>query len=212
MIKTLVMAVVLVASVFTAASAQTTTSSKNNAIVSARLITYIAPVYPATAKAGSFHNVFLNAKLGTDGKLHDLSPIDSNDDFRQAALDAASQWTYEPYSINGQPIEMNTVTSVTFSAREHGAADKPIRVSETMMARLVDRQVQPVHSSKSTGTVVLSGIIGTDGKVGNLQILSGPKPLEAASLDAVRQWTYKPYLMDGVPTEIQSTFQLNFKN
>ncbi|HEY6375135.1 MAG TPA: energy transducer TonB [Edaphobacter sp.] len=211
MIKNLVLAAVLTTSVFPVAIAQTSTSSKNNAIVSARLITYVAPIYPPNAQAGSFHGATFNARLGTNGRLHDLISIYPNDDFLKPALDAATQWIYEPYSIDGQPVEMNIILSVVFSAREHQTVNKPVRVSSAMMARLADRQVQPVSPhGKATGTVVLSGVIGTDGRVGSLQMLSGPKPLEAASLDAVQQWTYKPYLMDGVPTEIQSTFQLNF--
>jgi TonB family protein len=210
-IKNLVFGALLTTSVFPVAIAQSNISSTKSVIVSARLITYLAPICPPTAQAGSFHSVTFDGRLGTDGRLHDLTPIYPNDDFLKPALDAATQWIYEPYSIDGRPIEMNIVLSVVFSAREHQTLNKPIRVSSAMMARLVDRQVQPVRPhGKATGTVVLSGVIGTDGRVRSLQVLSGPKPLEGASLDAVQQWTYKPYLMDGVPTEIPTTFQLNF--
>jgi protein TonB len=40
-------------------------------------------------------------------------------------------------------------------------------------------------------------------------VISGPKLLQAAALEAARQWTYKPYLLNGTPTEIQT--QLTFK-
>jgi hypothetical protein len=192
--------------------AQTTAPSPGDMIVAARLLTYVRPTYPATAKEGSFHSLNFAAKLGTDGKLHNLTPLGAPDDFQQAAIDAASQWVYVPYSLDGQPIEMNVVISVTFSSQEHRPGlDKPLRVSDSMMARLVDKQPQPTYpQTDAKGSVVLSAIIGKDGRIGSVQVVSGPAPLQSPSLDAARQWIYKPYLFDGVPVEVQTTITFNF--
>lgn len=176
----------------------------------AQLTTYVRPVYPNGEKEGTFHSVTLAATLGTDGQLHNLAPLGTSDAFVQAAEDAASHWVYTPYTLNGQPIEMKTVVSVIFGAQEHRVTfDKPLRVSETVMARLIDKKIQPSHT-KTTGTVVLSVVIGRDGSVGNIQVVSGPRSLQDASLEAARQWTYKPYLVDGVPVEIATTLMFNF--
>ena len=44
-----------------------------------------------------------------------------------------------------------------------------------------------------------------DGKIENLRILSGPSELQQSALDAVRQWIYTPYLLNGDPIEVVTT-------
>ncbi len=62
-----------------------------------------------------------------------------------------------------------------------------------------------------SGTVVLSAVIGTDGKIGSLELLSSPDPaLTKASMKAVSDWEYTPYLMNGKPVEIETTITVNF--
>jgi TonB family protein len=70
--------------------------------------------------------------------------------------------------------------------------------------------VMPVYppeakKDKVTGSVVLAAIIGKDGTVENLRVVSGPEPLQKSAVDAVRQWTYKPFLLNGNPIEIKTT-------
>ena len=45
-------------------------------------------------------------------------------------------------------------------------------------------------------------MIGTDGHVENLKVVSGPKELQQSAMDAVRQWVYKPYLLNGAPVDV----------
>jgi TonB family protein len=70
----------------------------------------------------------------------------------------------------------------------------------------------PVEAKKAkiTGTVVLSAIIGKDGTVENLKVVSGPAALQQASLDAVRQWRYEPFLLNGEPVEVETTINIVF--
>ena len=62
--------------------------------------------------------------------------------------------------------------------------------------------------AKIQGTVVLSAVIGKDGNVKNIQVLSGPNELQQSSIDAVRQWIYKPYLLNGDPVEVKTTVNI----
>jgi protein TonB len=57
---------------------------------------------------------------------------------------------------------------------------------------------------------VLHAIIGKDGSIQSLQLISGPKELAPAAWDAVKQWTYKPYLLNGEPTAVDTTIMVNF--
>ncbi len=58
------------------------------------------------------------------------------------------------------------------------------------------------------GAVMLDAVIGKDGSVEKLTVVSGPKELQQSSLDAVQQWTYKPYLVNGQPVEIKTTINV----
>jgi TonB family protein len=65
-------------------------------------------------------------------------------------------------------------------------------------------------NSGTSGTVVLQGVIGTDGHVLNLHVLTGPKMLQQSALDAVKQWIYRPYLLNGEPVEVMITLNVVF--
>ncbi len=70
----------------------------------------------------------------------------------------------------------------------------------------------PAKARRSSGTVILKAIIGRDGKIRNLHIVSTPDPdLAIAAILAVRQWLYKPYLLNGLPVEVSTTVTVNFK-
>jgi len=60
------------------------------------------------------------------------------------------------------------------------------------------------------GSVVLQAIIGVDGNIENLRVLSGPTVLSVAAQQAVRQWHFKPYLQNGQPVETKSRITVNF--
>ncbi len=63
---------------------------------------------------------------------------------------------------------------------------------------------------KVQGSVVMQAVIGADGNIENLQVVSGPAILTAAAQQAVRQWRFKPYLQNGEPVETKATITVNF--
>jgi TonB family protein len=60
------------------------------------------------------------------------------------------------------------------------------------------------------GSVVLQAVVGTDGSIEDLRVLSGPAILTAAAQQAVRQWRFKPYLQNGQPVETKARITVNF--
>jgi protein TonB len=60
------------------------------------------------------------------------------------------------------------------------------------------------------GSVQLSAIISKDGSIENLKLISGHPLLVQAAIDAVRQWHYKPYVLNGEPLEVETTVIVNF--
>jgi protein TonB len=94
------------------------------------------------------------------------------------------------------------------------AAPALIRVSGPVQAALLLRRVEPQYplaarQARISGTVELSGIIGTDGRIRELHVTSGNPWLAQAALEAVRQWVYQPTLLGGKPVEVLTTIQVN---
>jgi TonB family protein len=92
-------------------------------------------------------------------------------------------------------------------------APRQLTVPAAVMAGNILTKAVPVYppaakKAKIQGTVVLSAVIGKDGNVKDIQVVSGPNELQQASIDAVRQWTYKPYLLNGDPIEVKTTVNI----
>ncbi|HTV81091.1 MAG TPA: TonB family protein [Acidobacteriaceae bacterium] len=60
------------------------------------------------------------------------------------------------------------------------------------------------------GTVVLRALISSEGKIEHLRVISGPPMLQAAAVDAVRTWTYEPYLLNGQPVTVRTQINVIF--
>lgn len=91
----------------------------------------------------------------------------------------------------------------------------PLRVTSELQMAKVLRKVIPEYpalarSARISGVVRLIGIIGKDGTIQNLQLVSGHPLLAHAALEAVRQWVYKPTLLDGKPVEVIAPIEVNF--
>ena len=93
----------------------------------------------------------------------------------------------------------------------------PLRIAlggNVQAARLINR-VQPVYpeeasKEKISGTVKLHVVIAKDGKVQQIQVVSGHPLLVQAAIDAVSQWQYQPTLLNGQPVEVDTQIDVNF--
>jgi protein TonB len=88
-------------------------------------------------------------------------------------------------------------------------------VSKGVMEGLLIHRVEPIYpplarSTRTQGLVVLTALISKEGRVEELQVVSGHPFLAKAALDAVRQWRYRPYLLNGQPVEVQAQITVNF--
>ena len=95
------------------------------------------------------------------------------------------------------------------------ASGKPVRIAGGVIAGNIVIKIAPVYPQEAkdagiSGTVVLHAIIGKEGAVESLAVVSGPKELQTAALDAVKQWRYHPYLLNGEPTAVDTTIMVHF--
>ena len=91
---------------------------------------------------------------------------------------------------------------------------KPPIVSHMMEGNLIYR-VQPTYpplarSARIQGSVVLRAVISRAGTIENLQVLNGPPLLVRAAMDAVQQWRYRPYVLNGEAVEVETQVTVNF--
>ena len=91
-----------------------------------------------------------------------------------------------------------------------------LTVSQGVSQGLLVKKVQPKYPPSALrlhveGGVQLLATISKSGDISAVKILSGDKDLSHAAADAVKQWKYKPYLLNGLPVEIQTQITVNFK-
>jgi len=92
---------------------------------------------------------------------------------------------------------------------------KRIRVAARVVEANLIRDVAPTYPPEAgrariEGAVVLLAVIGKDGSVQDVRVESGLPLLAQAAIDAVKQWRYRPYLMNGEPVEVDSRITINF--
>ena len=91
-----------------------------------------------------------------------------------------------------------------------------VRVSQGVTKGLLTYRIEPSYptvarDARIHGEVVLTALIDKDGNIENLQIVSGHPLLAPAAINAVKQWRYKPYLLNGQPVEVETTITVNFE-
>jgi protein TonB len=104
---------------------------------------------------------------------------------------------------------MSSVPKVTL------AAPQRIRVSQGVTKGLMIHRVEPTYpalakAARIQGEVVLSAVIDVNGGITNLQLISGHPMLVPSALAAVREWRYKPYLLNGQPVEVETNITVIF--
>ena len=90
-----------------------------------------------------------------------------------------------------------------------------MHISSGVAAGLILHKVMPIYpaiakAAHTGGTVTLQAIISRAGTIENLRILGGPALLQQASVDAVKQWRYRPFLLNGEPVDVETSILVVF--
>lgn len=150
------------------------------------------------------------------------------------ALAAVNQWKYQPTLVDGKPLPVSSWIMFRFRLEPHPnvevltksqsstPATKPeevgpykLRISPGVASGNLIHKVDPVYplvarAKHIHGDVVLQVTIGQDGGIIYINPVSGPSELIEASVDAVRQWQYNPYYLNGKPVEVETTLTIKF--
>lgn len=95
------------------------------------------------------------------------------------------------------------------------SAPQRVRISQGVTKGLLIRRIEPTYpplakAARVQGEVLLSAVIDINGQIQNLQLVSGHPMLVPAAIAAVKEWRYKPYLLNGQPVEVETTITVIF--
>jgi TonB family protein len=118
-------------------------------------------------------------------------------------------------AIAGSALALSVHVNGQDSGSQPSEHPKAISVSPKVMQGQRLNGPMPVYppdakKAKVQGKVVLDAVIGKDGTVEKLTVVSGPDALQKSAMDAVRDWTYKPFLLNGEPVDVKTTITVTY--
>lgn len=118
---------------------------------------------------------------------------------------------------HGSPIINNIIAATSHSVAPVATISHPasIRLSGGVTEGFLLHRVTPLYptiarTARVQGSVVMQATIGRDGTIENLRVISGPGLLIQSAMDAVKQWRYRPYLLNNEPVEVETQITVNF--
>jgi TonB family protein len=113
-------------------------------------------------------------------------------------------------ALMSRPVSASEISTVGLTQRI--ILSSPLATSATIITRPEPIYPELAKIQHLSGVVALQAFIGTDGHIHELQLLSSPSAvLTEAAEDAVKRWTYTPYLVNGEPEEVQTTISVHFR-
>lgn len=117
-----------------------------------------------------------------------------------------------PGEISGLPSGLGDGNSVISAPPQ---PPRMIRRSEGVQSGMLLHRIEPQYPAiariaRVSGSVELRAIIGRDGSVSSIEVLSGNPLLARAAAEAVRQWRYRPTILDGEAVEVETRITVNF--
>lgn len=110
---------------------------------------------------------------------------------------------------------VNSTSNLAYLPKLTVVVPQRIRISQGVTNGLLIRKVEPSYptlakAARIQGDVVLKAIIDKEGNIQDLQLVTGHPMLVQAAIDAVRQWHYRPYLLNGQAVEVETTIRVIF--
>ena len=110
---------------------------------------------------------------------------------------------------------VNATSNLAYIPKLQPVVPQRIRISQGVTSGLLLRRVEPAYpviarEARIQGNVVLKAIIDKEGSIQDLQLVTGHPMLVPAAIQAVKQWRYRPYLLNGQPVEVETTITVIF--
>jgi protein TonB len=178
------------------------------------------PPPPAAAPVHVVHQIqtdIVNGQLRTPTKIPQKVQMIKEDEAPPPAMATTGVVGGVPGGVPGGSMGgvIGSVLSATPVAVPKIATPQRVRVSSGVSQGLLIRKVPPTYpplarQARIQGTVILQAQISKTGDIENLTLISGHPMLAPAAIEAVKQWKYRPYLLNGEPVEVDTQVQVNF--
>ena len=167
-------------------SAQTASTEVSGAPMNAVTTRTVLPPLEVEVVAGDVHRT---VHPGTNSVRVDLQPGS-----------APQPLAVPPATASAASVTSNAAESVQMSADTAEVVSRPVKPGYPLLARQM----------KVQGSVILQALIGRDGLIQDLHVVSGPPILASAAQEAVKQWHFKPHYMGEEAVETQARITVNF--
>lgn len=186
-----------------------------------RLIKKVKPEYPqAAVKAGIEGKVIAEVVTDVYGRVADVTKVEGHPLLNDASVEALKKWIYEPFILDGKPVRVKFTVVVSFNLNKKGeegeaAAEQPAKASALKRKPKLIKKVTPAYpeqakKEKISGKVIIEAVTDLEGNVKKITKVVGPPILTKAAIEAVKQWKYEPYIIDGKPKAVKFTTIVNF--
>lgn len=205
-------------------------------VLHSKLTHEIMPKYPKDALDHHLQgDICIDVIVDEDGNVQNAKLADCancTSTLADAALEAVKSWKYQPTVVGGKPVAVSSWIAFRFqfviepsveiltkseSSTPSREAIRPrkLRLSSGVADANLIHKVQPEYPQEAKadhiqGDVVIQCLIGKDGSIVNSRVVSGHPLLARSALDAVRQWKYRPYSLNGEPVEVETTITIRF--
>src|SRR6202167_3324582 len=159
----------------------------------------------------------VNGQLRTPTKIPEKVQMIKEDEAPPPVMSASGVVGGVPGGIPGGQMGgvIGGMISSTPVAVPKVATPQRVRVSQGVTQGLLIRKIQPnypplARQARIQGSVLLQAEISKDGSIENLHVISGHPMLAPAAIEAVKQWKYKPYILNGEPVEVETQITVNF--
>lgn len=209
-------------------------------VLHSKLEQQITPDYSAKTRSWNLEgDVIIKVLVDQAGNVESTTWIvtpDAPATLAFAALQAIRQWKYQPTLVDGNPRPVSSWVAVRFRLsatpnveiltrsenstpqidHERLNIARKLRISSGVAESNLVQSVEPIYprealDNRIQGDVLLQVVIGKpDGAITQIHPVSGHPLLVLASLNALRQWKYKPYLLNGEPVDVETTITIKF--
>src|SRR5947209_6784709 len=181
------------------------------------------PQYPAEAKENHIEgDVTIKVQVDEHGLVSDAQALSGPEELRQAALTSVRQWTFATDSR----VPGSAQVVIAFRLEPNGDTDQPfhaaqadgmrrIRVGGNVQSSNLVTKITPIYppeakAARVQGKVRLNVLISEEGRVLDVVLIDGEPVLAEAAIKAVRDWVYRPTLLNGEPIEVLTQVDVNF--
>jgi len=181
-------------------------------------VSLVASPFPAQAIFGG--EVVFDGSIDNHGKLTEIKVVRGESPFREKALATVRTWTFAPAYQDGQPVPSRMGIIFQYAQSYEPAHKELTHTYDEPASNVAERGALPVATREpkypkgatDEGSVILQALIGPEGKLSEVRMLSGAEPLASAAKAAIEQWSFVPAKLRGANIDSAVIIVVTFRH